>query len=639
MNKPKFYLTTPLYYVNAKPHLGTLYSTLLADVTARVAKLQGREVFFLTGTDEHGQKLQNVADEKGMEPKAFVDSMVPEFKKAWKEYGIEYDKFIRTTDTEHEDAVVHWIKKLQEQGDIYTDTYTGWYCVPCETFVTVDTKETKHTCPTCSRELTEISEENYFFRLSAYEDKLLAFYEENPNFIVPKERINEVISFVKGGLSDLSISRTGVKWGIPFPGDAKQTIYVWADALLNYVSAIGYGSEDAAAQAQLDKWWPADVQIMAKDILRFHAVYWPAFLMAAELPLPKKLLVHGYILTDDKKMSKSLGNVVDPSYLAKQYGVEPVRYYLMRQMSVNQDGHFSITDLEQRITADLANNLGNLLNRMLVIALKNGLTTVKPPPAWEPQSTALHVECEEAVRAYWDNMSHHQYHMALADLWKFVSRANVYFNDLKPWEAARKNKELFEEIISATCHSLYSIAIMIWPIMPKKAEEMLNSLGHTFELGRDYEEELRDHVWDKVFILKKTEGPLFMKHEPKKETQQAEPAKEETKASHITIDDFAKVELRVGKIQSCEPLEGSEKLYKLTVDLGAFGTKQVLAGVQKQFSPDQLTDKQGVYVTNLAPRKILGEESQGMMLFAKDESGHMQFVTVAGDVDNGTRLS
>ena len=301
MNKNKFYVTTPLYYVNSKPHLGTLYSTLLADVAARWNKFLGKKVFFLTGTDEHGQKIAEKAKQEGLAPKEFVDSMIPKFKETWKLYEIEYDKFIRTTDKEHEDAVVKWINKLEGNGDIYKSSYTGWYCVPCETFVSLE-DDAEIVCPTCRRELKKISEENYFFRLSAYEDRLLKFYEENPNFVIPKGRLNEVISFVKSGLKDLSISRKGLKWGITYPGDDDHSIYVWADALNNYISAIGYGSDDVKKQEEFKFLWPADLQIMAKDILRFHAVYWPAFLMAAGLPLPKRLLVHGYILCGDSKM-------------------------------------------------------------------------------------------------------------------------------------------------------------------------------------------------------------------------------------------------------------------------------------------------------------------------------------------------
>lgn len=650
-NKNKFYVTTPIYYVNAKPHLGTLYSTILADVTARWNKLQGKKTFFLTGTDEHGQKIEERAKEVGKEPKAFVDSMIDPFKEVWKRYELEYDKFIRTTDKDHEAAVCLWIEKLQEQGDIYKSHYTGWYCVPDERYVAVmsqdaakDEKGT-YVCPDCKRPLIEIAEESYFFRLSAYEDKLLKFYEEHPNFITPKERMNEVVSFVKSGLKDLSISRKTVSWGIPFPGDSEHTVYVWGDALNNYISAIGYGSSDEKQQKNFEYLWPADLHIIGKDIVRFHAVYWPAFLMAAGLPLPKKLLVHGYILIDEKKMSKSLGNVVDPNQLADWYGEESIRYYLVRQMSVNQDGNFSLKDLENRIGSDLSNNLGNLLNRTITLAINNGLEKVVSPGVWEAESAVLKEKSEEAFRSYWDGMNHQQYHVALADLWTFISEVNAYFHAQKPWAVVKENKELFEEIISAVCHSLYSIAVMLWPVMPTKMEELLASIGQKIELGVNYDEELRKNLWNKIFTLKRSENPLFPRPEshlpkeepvaPKKEKKSMEKAVPDT----IKIDDFAKVELLAGTILECESVKGSSKLYKLSVDLGDRGTRTIFSGVSKYFKPEDLIGKQGVFVGNLAPRKMMGSVSEGMMLFAQDSTGAFEMVTVSGKVENGTRLS
>lgn len=653
MNKNKFYVTTPIYYVNAKPHLGTLYSTILADVTARWNKLQGKKVFFLTGTDEHGQKIAQKAKELGKDPKEFVDSMIEPFKKVWKRYELEYDKFIRTTDTDHEAAVTSWIEMLMAQGDIYKSHYKGWYCVPDERYVTVASEDVEkdddgnYVCPDCKRPLIEIAEESYFFRLSAYQDQLLKFYEEHPHFITPKERMNEVISFVQSGLQDLSISRKTVSWGIPFPGDPEHTVYVWGDALNNYISAIGYSKDDQAAKEQFELYWPADLHIIGKDIIRFHAVYWPAFLMAAGLPIPKKLLVHGYILVDEKKMSKSLGNVVDPEQLADWYGQESVRYYLVRQMSVNQDGSFSLEDLESRIGSDLSNNLGNLLNRTITLALNNNLEKVTPPGVWETESAVLKEKCEEAFRSYWDGMNHQQYHVALADLWKFISEVNAYFHAQKPWAVVKENKELFEEIISAVCHSLYSIAIMLWPVMPTKMEELLAALGCSFDLGSNYDEELRKNLWNKVFSLKRSETPLFPRpesHVPKEEPTQEKKAPEKKRMEKavpdtIKIDDFAKVELLAGTILECEPVEGSSKLYKLQVDVGKRGVRAVFSGVVKYFKPEDLIGKQGIIVANLAPRKMMGSVSEGMLLFAQDDQGAFELVTVTGKVANGTRLS
>jgi len=642
-NKNKFYVTTPIYYVNSKPHLGTFYTTMLADITARWNKLQGKKVFFLTGTDEHGQKIAERAEELGMKPKQLVDSMIPHYKEVWKKYELEYDKFIRTTDDYHETAVKKWIEKLHDQGDIYKSEYSGWYCVPDERFVSVASEEVEkdedgnYLCPGCNRPLREVSEESYFFRLSAYQDQLLKFYEENPNFITPKERMNEIISFVKSGLKDLSISRKTVSWGVEFPGDPEHTVYVWGDALNNYITAIGYGQDDAKSKESFEFWWPADLHIIGKDIARFHAIYWPAFLMASGLPLPKKLLVHGFILVDEKKMSKSIGNVVDPNNLAKWYGVEQVRYYLARQMSVNQDGSFSLQDLENCVTSDLANNLGNLLNRTITLALNNGLEKVAPAETWEAASAALKEKCEEGFRSYWDGMNHYQYHVALSDLLKFISEVNAYFHDQKPWKVAKENKELFSEIISAVCHSLYSIGVMLWPVMPKKMEALLDSLGCSIELGTNYEEALRKNLWNKTFVLKKTDKPLFPRAE--EHSKKNNPDNESDNKNEITINDFAKVELLAGTVLECETVEGSSKLYKLKVDLGPRGKRTIFAGVAKFYKPEDLVGKQGVFVANLAPRKMMGSESQGMMLFAKDSTGNFEMVTVAGEVENGTRLS
>lgn len=642
MSKNKFYVTTPIYYVNSKPHIGTLYSTLLADVTARWNKLKRKKVFFLTGTDEHGQKIQTKAEQEGKKPKEFVDSMIEPFQKVWHEYELDYDKFIRTTDPDHEKAVVKLIKVLQDKGDIYKAPYVGYYCTPCETFVNVGSdaeknEAGKYICPSCKREIYEISEESYFFRLSAYEDKLLKFYKENPNFIVPKNRLNEVLSFVKDGLKDLCFSRKSVKWGIPFPGDPEHTVYVWGDALTNYISAVGFGGDDKKNKDDFEFWWPADLHILAKDILKFHAVYWPAILMAAGLQPPKKLLVHGYILMGEEKMSKSLGNVMDPNVLAEWYGVEPVRYYLVRQMAITQDGKFDLKDLEGRITSDLANNLGNLLQRTTSLALNNNLTTIEPQKTWEADSAALREKCEEAFRSFCDEMDHYNYHIALAGLWNFISDVNAFFHFQQPWLLAKKNKEMFSEVISATCHSLYLIAVMLWPIMPRKMEKLLQHLGHSFDLNNNYEEELRKNKWDKVFVLNKVGEPLFVR--PETHVIKEEVVEKVIETEIINIDDLMKVKLHVGKILECEPLKGSEKLYKLKVDLGKLGQRQILAGVAKFFKPEELVGKLGTFVVNLKSRKIMGEESQGMMLFAKDEKGNMRFTTFSGDVEVGTRLS
>ncbi|MBU4269410.1 methionine--tRNA ligase, partial [Candidatus Dependentiae bacterium] len=560
MNKNKFYVTTPIYYVNSKPHLGTLYSTLIADTVSRWNKILGKKTYFLTGTDEHGQKVEEAAVKNNLEPKKFVDTMIPAFKNVWQLFELEYDQFIRTTDKKHEQAVIKILNIMYENGDIYKSTYSGWYCVPCETYVTINSEIKKdsdgcYLCPSCNRKLKELQEESYFFRLSAYQDRLLEFYEKNPNFITPKEKLNEVISFVKSGLKDLSISRKNIKWGIQLPWDSTHTAYVWTDALTNYISAIGFGSDKKEDENLFNQFWPADLQVMAKDIVRFHAVYWPSFLMSANIVLPKKLLVHGYILTDGAKMSKSMGNAADPVELAKLYGVEQIRYYLLRQMPINQDGHFEIKDLENRIASDLANNLGNLLNRTLTLALNNNLTQVMAPDVLEAKTIALKTRCEEAFRIFSDEMNHYNFHVALSELWKFISDVNAFFHDQKPWALVKQDKELFAEVIYAVLHSLYSIGILLWPVMPKKMEELLTSIGHNFDLNNNYEIDLRSNIWNKKFVLKKLDGQLFIRPEGTVDTNKADLLKkEETNVvdDFITIDDFAKVKLVVGTILECE---------------------------------------------------------------------------------------
>lgn len=636
--KNKFFITTPIYYVTARPHLGSLYSTLIADVLARWHKLLGNKTFFLTGTDEHGQKIAQAAQAAGKEPKAFVDQFIDAYKQLWKEYDLDYNYFIRTTDTYHVKAVQDWITRLMEKGDIYKDYYKGWYCTPCEAFVVeepaTDQVAQGPLCPVCNRVTMFVSEESYFFRLSAYQDKLLAFYQEHPEFIVPKERANEVISFVKSGLNDLSISRTTVKWGIPFPGDAMHVTYVWADALNNYITAVGYGQKEK--QEEFSYWWPADVHVLGKDIVRFHAVYWPAFLMASGLALPKQLLVHGWIKVGEQKMSKSLGNIVDPQWLAQTYGVDQIRYYLMRQMSISQDTQFDIADIEQRITADLANDLGNLVNRMLILAEKYKISQVNPVPVWSEASYHLQAACSDMIREFQGYMKDFQIHMALSSLWKFISQSNAYFHAQEPWKLAKTNPEKFVEVLSAVCHSLYATSILLGPVMPHKTLEILKSVGMTNDLPANALKHIAE--WNKSFVL--TQIPtLFEKPQPKvmeDSMQQEEIAKKEE--SNIDINDFSKVKLVVGTIEGCEEVPKSNKLYKLLVNFGDKGKRTVLSGVRQHFAPEQLVGKQGVFVYNLAPRPMMGVESQGMMLFAPNEQDKLQLISPEHPVPNGTEL-
>ena len=639
MSKQTFYVTTPIYYGTARPHLGSLYSTLLADVVNRWQKLQGSDTYFLTGTDEHGQKIMQAAKEAGKTPQEFVDSFIAAYKEVWNLYHIDYSQFIRTTDPYHIKGVQELIAKLMERGDIYKASYEGWYCTPCETYVTTQDKKAP-PCSSCGRGTVAISEESYFFKLSAYADKLLAFYKENADFILPSERMNEVLSFVESGLKDLSISRTTISWGVPFPADSKHVVYVWVDALCNYITAIGYGDSDK--KEMFEKWWPAQLHVLGKDIVRFHAVYWPALLMAADLALPKQLLVHGWIQVDKQKMSKSRGNVVDPIELAKLYEPEPVRYYLVRKMPVNSDGDFSTGDLEQTITSDLANDLGNLLNRMVSLATRNGLEQISAGDEWHEAAATLQKAAKVAFDAYGEHMEKYEFHLALARLWKFINQTNAYFHEQEPWKLAKADQKLFGEVISATCHSLRMIGVLLLPIMPEKMSALLQSIGVALN-EQDTLTSLQLTTWNQPFTLTKI-PTLFQKLEDSKGSNAMSEEKKTTpevskEVTYATIDDVIKVELRVGTITQAEIIPESEKLLKFQVDFGELGTRQILAGVRKFYEPDQFVGKQGVFVFNLKPRKMVGMESQGMMLVAKDNEGKPIMVTVPSTVPNGTRLS
>lgn len=643
MNHKTFYITTPIYYVNAKPHLGSLYSTLLADVFARWHRLQGFDVFFMTGTDEHGQKIAQAAEQAGKDPQQFVDGFVQAFTSLWHQYSIQYTFFARTTSVQHKEAVIYWINTLLKQGDIYKGLYQGWYCVPCETFV-MEKEALQHEqdaprCPTCSRVTVQLSEEAYFFRLSAYQERLLQLYENNPEFIIPQERAHEVINFVRSGLHDLSISRTTVRWGIPFPHDPGHVVYVWADALNIYLSALGYGQY--GREKEFAYWWPAHMQIIGKDILRFHAVYWPAFLMAAGLPLPKTLLVHGWIKMQEEKMSKSRGNVVDPVQLQQQYGTDAVRYYLMRQMAITHDTNFSYEDLEQRITSDLANDLGNLLNRMSSLALQYHIVSIPVPAFWSLTAQLLRQAADTMLQDMQKHMQQGMVHTALAVLWKFIGQVNAYFHESAPWKLAKTDQAQFQEVLSATCHSLMMVGYAAWPVMPHSMEHMLQSLGVSvqYDAQENRIQMLQNTAWNVVFTITKISA-LFEKpvHEEEKMIEQISPVPSAPPQESISIDQFAQVQLCVGTIVACQAVQQSEKLYTLQVNFGPLGVRTILSGVRAHFTPEQLLHKQGIFVYNLKPRKMMGQESQGMLLTAADEHNRYHLVTVEGSVPNGTQL-
>ena len=624
MQKNKFYVTTPIYYVTAPPHIGSLYSTLLADVAARYGELLGADSFFLTGTDEHGQKIAQAAEKAGKSPKQFVDGFVDSYKEIWKLYNINYSRFIRTTDTDHVEGIQKWIQKLIDKGDIYKDKYSGFYCTPCETFVTEkdhDKDDKIVKCVSCGRETQEIKEECYFFKLSAYQDRLLKFFKESPDFISPKERLNEVVSFVKSGLKDLSISRKTVKWGIPFPGDDSHVTYVWADALNNYLTGIGYGTDDK----KFKELWPADLQILGKDIVRFHAIYWPAFLMASDLELPKKLLVHGWIKINDQKMSKSLGNAIDPEKLAVDYGIDTIRYYLVRKMAITQDSEFSFKDIQQSNNSELANDLGNLLNRCSMLAAKNDSLNLSQPSDWSDKSLHLKKECQamidEALRFVEDGY----FYRAVNRIWELINKVNAYFHEREPWKLAKSDKKSFKETIAATVYSLQAIGIMLWPVMPETMEKLIDSIGSDLLKQDTPIQSLKDQLWTGEINIKKIDT-LFKKIETlegqpveKKDTVKEIKKEEKVEESFLKFEDFLKVDMRVGTIKECEAIEGSDKLLKMQVDLGELGNRQILAGLKKYYQPEDLIGKQGVFVVNLKPRKIMGVLSEGMMLATNDK--------------------
>lgn len=631
-----FYITTPIYYGTAKPHLGSLYSTVLADIIARWRRLSGDSVFFMTGTDEHGQKIAEAACKAGMEPQQFVDQFVPLYKKVWYDYDICYSHFARTTDKSHKIGAQTFVQNLIKNNAVYKDQYQGWYCTPCETFLTekesLDGKQP--LCPSCGRETSFVTEEAYFFRLSAYQQQLLDFYAQNPQFIVPKERFNEVMRFVEGGLKDLCISRTTVKWGIPFLNDESHTIYVWTEALCSYLTSVGYGSE--AYQQDFNQWWPPAVQVLGKDIIKFHAVYWPAFLMAAGLALPKRLLVHGWIKINHEKMSKSKGNVIDPIELGNEYGFQEVRYYLARYIAINQDGEFSLAHLRESISADLADDLGNLVQRLCVLADKYNKNMVHPTTCWSDQSIHLRDGMLAMIDIVQNAMQDYSFHIALSHIWTFIKQINSYFHVMEPWKKAKTDMVLFEEVLSATCHSLRAVALLLWPVMPHKMESILKAIGVDISLQTAVLHELELDVWSHAFLVRKVDI-LFKKWEPLVVLEEQKIEQKETVDTSITIDEFIKVELCAGTIIKAETVPGSEKLLKLQVDFGKKGERQILSGIAKHFSPEAVMGKKTVFVFNLKPRKMMGMESHGMMLMASaGDTPTMLFVD--DSVLNGTQL-
>ena len=670
-----FYLTTPLYYVNAKPHLGHTYTTVVADCLSRFKKMQGHDVCLLTGTDEHGQNIERAAAARGITPRQLADEIAAEYQKLWECYGIEYDRFIRTTDSRHYEASSEIFRRAYESGAIYKGEYSGWYCISCNLFAAES--EMPPNCEVCGRPTERITEESYFFKLSQYQEALLNHYEQNPHFIMPSSRRNEVISFVSGGLKDLSISRTSVKWGIPLPGDDKHVIYVWFDALVGYLSGIGYA--DAAGRETFQKYWPAQVQLVGKDIIRFHTVYWPAFLMAAGLELPKQVFAHGWWLKDETKMSKSRGNVIDPYLLLKHFGADAVRYFLLREVPFGLDGTFSYEALIQRVNSDLANDYGNLVSRTLNPISKN-FENILPYPSAIEGRTDLDAELEkkatETIQNYQELMENLAFSRALECLWELLSATNRYLNESAPWGLTEKvqDRPRLASILYTSAEVIRIATVLLAPVLPESCERVWEQYGMKVPLKSQRIDELK---WgalpvgselgelkpifpriDKKLVLEKILQESFA---PPSETivakgvaasggekkgDSASPAVVETKATgeaniaddKISIDDFAKLDLRVAQVVSAERVQGADKLLKLIVDLGS-EKRQILAGIAKAYSPESLIGRKIVILANLPPRKMRGLESNGMLLAASlGEEGKPVLAGFLEDVPNGARL-
>ncbi|MGF0468109.1 methionine--tRNA ligase [Lysinibacillus fusiformis] len=653
--KKTFYITTPIYYPSGKFHIGTAYTTVASDAIARYKRLRGYDVRFLTGMDEHGQKIQEKAAEAGKHPQDYVNEIAESAKKLWALMDITYDDFIQTTQERHTKAVEKIFQKFLDNGDIYKGEYEGWYCTPCESFFT-ETQLVDGNCPDCGRPVHKVKEESYFFNMKKYADRLLAYYEENLEFIEPESRKNEMINnFIKPGLEDLSVSRTSFDWGIKVPGDAKHVIYVWVDALTNYITSLGYLSDD---ETLFNKYWPADVHVVGKDIVRFHTIYWPIFLMALDLPLPKKVFAHGFIMMKDGKMSKSKGNVIYPEMLIERYGLDATRYFLLRELPFGSDGVFSPESFIERTNFDLANDLGNLLNRTISMINKyfDGII-----PSENLQSTefdaALKEQAESVRIKYEESMEKMQFSVVLADLWTLVSRTNKYIDETQPWVLAKEeaDKPKLGTVMRNLAESLHQIAVMLQPFMTTTPKRMMEQLGLDDKfLAWDTIETFGNTIPANIKVVEKG-IPIFPRLESEVEiayireemrgsvkTSQEEEVSSETKSDEnpeipeITIDDFMKIDLRVATVTACETVPKADKLLKLQVDLG-YEQRQVVSGIAKFYSPDELIGQKVIVVANLKPVKLRGELSQGMIL-AGEKDGILKLASVDSKLENGAKV-
>ncbi len=634
MDKKTYYITTAIAYASTKPHIGNTYEIIATDAIARFKRLTGYDVFFCTGTDEHGQKIENKAKEKGISPKEYVDDISSQIKGIWDLMNISYNHFIRTTDDYHEKTVAHIFKKLYDQGDIYKGHYEGWYCTPCESFFT-ETQLVDGKCPDCGREVQLTKEEAYFFKMSKYADRLMKYIEDNPDFIQPEARRKEMINnFLKPGLQDLCVSRSSFKWGIPVDFDPKHVVYVWLDALTNYISALGYDPDNAEQPELFKKYWPADVHVIGKDIVRFHSIYWPIFLMALDVPLPKKIFGHPWFNFGADKMSKSRGNVIYADDLAKDFTVDGVRYYALSEMPYASDGSITYESIINRYNTDLANNLGNLVSRTLAMTQKYFDGVIPSPATDDGPDADLKSICEQAVKDFTSNMETFHIADACADVFGMLRRANKYIDETMPWALAKDPSQ--SERLGTVLYNLLEViriaSVMLSCIIPETSSKILDSLN------------CKAVSYDSITSFGNLEpgqtivalSPLFARideqkylselEEKKKAEQKAEDSVTAPEAlPKVSIDDFMSIELRSAQIIECEKLPKAKKLLKLTLDLG-YEKRTVCSGIAKFYEPDQLIGKKVIVVANLKPAVLCGVESNGMILASGEDTVRVVFL-------------